>query len=146
MLVLIYSCKPKSIYEKNIDIPDGVWNMDNILSFETEINDTINSYSIFINLRHTSLYPYSNIFLFINTTAPSGASIRDTFECRLANEKGHWYGDGLGDIWDVNIPFKKNVRFPMPGIYRFEIEQAMRKKNLPFILDCGLSIEHFENQ
>ena len=140
----LLSCSGNTIYEQHIDIPDGIWNYQNKLLFEPEIEDTINSYSINIHVRHTNLYPYSNLYLFVNTTAPTGASIRDTFECTLADEKGKWLGNGLGDIWDSEFVFKSPVRFPYAGTYQFEIEQAMRREKLPFIMDCGFSIKNYQ--
>ena len=62
----------------------------------------------------------------------------------LADEKGKWIGSGMGDLYDNQIPFKKNVRFPLAGIYSFEIQQGMRMENVPLIMDVGLRIEKAE--
>jgi len=59
----------------------------------------------------------------------------------LANEKGKWLGSGIGDIYEIQIPYKKNVRFPYPGKYSFTFEQAMRIEELSFVYDVGLRIE-----
>jgi len=82
--------------------------------------------------------------LFIKTVFPNGKFSNDTLECVLADEKGKWLGTGLGDIYDNQIPFKRNVRFPMAGTYRFEIEQGMRTETVPLIMDVGLRIEKAE--
>ena len=62
----------------------------------------------------------------------------------MADEKGKWLGTGVGDLYDNQIPFKRNVRFPLAGIYHFEIEQGMRLETTPLILDVGLRIEKAE--
>jgi gliding motility-associated lipoprotein GldH len=62
-------------------------------------------------------------------------------ELVLADERGQWMGDGMGDIWDNRIVFKKDFVFPQPGKYRFELEQAMRINPLPGIMDVGMRIE-----
>jgi gliding motility-associated lipoprotein GldH len=139
--ILLGSCDPDRIYEKNIRIPDGIWYRDNIVAFELTIEDTISTHNLYVNIRNTNLYPLSNLYLFITTTAPSGHSIRDTVEVILADEKGKWLGSGLGDIWDLQQLYKQNVRFAQRGAYRFEYEQAMRTEKLPFILDVGLRVE-----
>ena len=59
----------------------------------------------------------------------------------LADERGQWLGDGMGDIWDNRILFKKDFKFPQTGKYRFELEQAMRINPLPGIMDVGMRIE-----
>lgn len=141
IVVVFYSCDSKKVFEQNIDIPNIQWQKDSILFFNVEIQDTLSVHSILLNLRHESAYPKQNLYLFINTVAPSGQGIRDTFEIMLADEKGRWFGSGLGDVWDIQKVFKYNVRFPVPGIYRFEIEQAMRYESLPNIRSVGLRVE-----
>ena len=144
ILVLITSCDPTRVYEENVSIPDQTWNRWNTVNFRVEISDTIASHNIHINIRHGGQYRYSNLYLFVQTISPSGHWIRDTLECILANEKGKWLGSGLGDIYDIRIPYKMNVRFPYKGIYTFEFEQAMRDEDLKHLFDIGLRIENIK--
>jgi gliding motility-associated lipoprotein GldH len=139
--IIFLSCDPDCVYEKNIRIPDGIWDRNNPIRFEVIIQDTITPYNLYINVRNTGLYPVSNLYLFITTTAPSGHSVKDTVEIILADEKGEWLGKGLGDIWDLQRLYKQHVRFAQKGMYLFEYEQAMRIEKLPFILDAGLRVE-----
>jgi gliding motility-associated lipoprotein GldH len=140
-VLILTSCDPARVYEKNVKIPNGIWQRDNRVRFELVVEDTISAHNLYVNIRNTSLYPMSNLYLFITTTAPSGHSVRDTLEVILADEKGKWLGSGLGDIWDLQQLYKKNVRFAQRGKYSFEYEQAMRTEKLPFILDVGLRVE-----
>ena len=110
-LLILLSCDPSRVYEKNIKIPDGIWYKDNKVSFEVFIDDTVSAHNLYVNVRNTSLYPFSNLYLFIETTAPSGHTIRNTFEVILADDQGKWLGSGLGDIWDLQQVYKENVRF-----------------------------------
>lgn len=140
-LLILLSCDPGRVYEKNIKIPDGIWEKDHKVSFEVFIDDTVSAHNLYVNVRNTSLYPFSNLYLFIETTAPSGHTIRETFEITLCDEKGKWLGSGLGDIWDLQQVYKKNVRFAQRGNYTIEYQQGMRMDRLPFVLDVGLRIE-----
>lgn len=140
LATLFTSCDSKRVFEENKEIPDGIWAKNYKAGFSVDIKDTINPHNIFVNIRNAGEYPYRNIYLFI-TTNSKGIVAKDTFECILADEKGKWMGSGLGDIWDNQIAYKKNVRFPHAGKYNFEIEQAMRTDNLPFVIDVGLRIE-----
>ena len=140
-LLILFSCDPGRVYEKNIKIPDGIWDKDNKVSFEVFIDDTASSHNLYVNVRNTSLYPFSNLYLFIETTAPSGHTIRETFEITLSDEQGKWMGSGLGDIWDLQQIYKENVKFAQRGNYTIEYQQAMRMDKLPFVLDVGLRIE-----
>ncbi|UCG28683.1 MAG: gliding motility lipoprotein GldH [Bacteroidales bacterium] len=141
ILVLLTSCDPNRVFEENKTIPDHTWKWDNVLNFNVEIADTVNPHNIFVNIRNGGQYQYSNLYLFIKTISPSGQWIRDTVECILADEKGRWLGNGLGDIYEIRIPYKINVRFPYTGIYTFEFEQAMRIEDLNHIFDVGLRVE-----
>ncbi|MCK5822468.1 MAG: gliding motility lipoprotein GldH [Bacteroidales bacterium] len=137
----ISSCDKNRIYEKNQDVQNHIWNKDSIFCFNVEITDTITPCNLYINSRITSQYPKNNLYLFITTHFPYKDKMHDTLACVLADKSGKWYGKGFGDVWSFQIPYKKNVIFPHPGIYTFEVEQAMRTVNLPNVLDVGLRVE-----
>jgi len=141
ILFVLISCDPGRVYEKNIRIPDGIWTWNSPVIFEVFVEDTITVHNLYVNVRNTGMYPFSNLYLFIKTVAPSGHTINDTVQIRLADEKGKWLGNGLGDIWDNQKLYKEQVRFAQKGKYIFEYEQAMRIEKLPFILDVGLRVE-----
>ena len=100
--------------------------------------------NFYVNVRNADGFPYRDIFLFIKTTSPDGKIYNDTLDCILADEQGKWLGDGMGDIYDNQIPFKRNAHFPIKGKYVFEIQQGMRTDNLPLIMDVGIRIEKAE--
>lgn len=143
-LLVFTSCDSNRIYEQNETIPESGWNTDDVKKFEVEIKDPATPVNFYINVRHADGYPYSNLFLFIKTNLPGGKASVDTLECMLADEKGKWLGSGVGDIYDNQIPFKRNVRFPQAGKYVFEIQQGMRTDGVPLIMDVGLRIEKTE--
>jgi len=140
-MLVFSSCKDNTVYEKNYNFEKGLWEADKPLQFQAIIKDTSIGYNVYLNLRNAGTYPYSNIFLFINTRFPGGMIDRDTVEIMLATPEGKWMGKGLGDLWDNQILFKRNVTFPEPGGYKFEITHAMRANPLTGILDGGMRIE-----
>lgn len=139
--LLFFSCDTNHVFEKNVSIPDEGWNVKNKIKLEVDITDTIQSTNFYVNVRNADGYPYSNLFLFVKTIFPTGEQSNDTLECVLADENGKWLGRGIGDIYDNQIPFKRNVLFPKTGKYIFEIEQGMRTDVVPLIMDVGLRIE-----
>ncbi|MEO6883618.1 MAG: gliding motility lipoprotein GldH [Bacteroidia bacterium] len=141
ILITFSSCDKNRVFEQNQKIPDDTWDAKNVLKFQVNITDTVTPTNFYVNIRNTDNYPYRNIFLFITTRFPDGGKATDTLECTLADQNGKWLGSGLGDIWDNQILFKKNVRFPHTGNYIFEYQQAMRAEQLPEIMDVGLRIE-----
>lgn len=137
----LVSCDQSRFFEENKKIPNSSWETENKLVFMVPVNDTLNGYDFFINLRQASSYPYSNIYFFVDTWFPNGKTARDTVECILSDPQGNWLGKGLGDIKENRILFKRGVRFPLKGNYVFMFQQAMRVDKLPSVLDVGLRIE-----
>ena len=144
LFFVLSSCDKTRIFEENKVIPENVWNKDSIMKFEVPIADALTPTKFYINVRNADGFPYANLFLFIKTTFPNGKTANDTLNCILADDKGNWLGSGMGDIYDNQIPFKRNVRFPLAGKYIFEIQHGMPLDNVPLIMDVGLRIEKVE--
>lgn len=141
-LVLSFSsCDSKRFYEENKSFENGVWLNTNRPLYRVNITDTLARYDLFLNVRNDGIYPYSNLYLFIKTTLPKGKTAIDTVECQLADPDGKWRGSGLGNIKFNRFLFQKGMVFPGKGEYRFELEQAMRVKELKGIRDIGIRIE-----
>jgi gliding motility-associated lipoprotein GldH len=139
-LFYLAGCDSRAIYDNNKSIRDNVWNSDQIIRFDVPLEDTVNVYKFYLNLRHTTSYRYANIFLFISTTFPDGTEARDTVECILADPSGKWVGKGISNIRDIQVLLRKGLRFPQKGKYIFEFEQAMREPKLEGVMDIGLRI------
>jgi gliding motility-associated lipoprotein GldH len=144
--MIVSGCDRNRVFEDNEEIPDYVWDTKNKISFDVNIEDTTALHNLYVNVRHASHYQYANLYLFIVIKFPNGKLAKDTLECVFANPDGQWKGEGMGDIWDNQILWKPNVRFPIPGKYTFEYEQAMRTQQLPFIMDVGLRVEKAEKK
>lgn len=141
IFICMAACDPSLVYERNIRTGNEIWERENKAVFEVFIRDTARLHNILVNVRNTADYPKSNLYLFITVTGPSGNSLRDTLQMRLADETGRWLGRGAGNIWAHRKIYKNRIRFPREGKYVFEIEQAMRLRKLPGITDVGIRIE-----
>jgi gliding motility-associated lipoprotein GldH len=137
---LLLCCSPKPFYEKFISLPQ-TWNSSNVLQFDVNISDTTTAHHVYISVRNTGKYEYSNLYLFVTAHSPNGNVVRDTVEIVLADERGKWLGKGAASVFTLYYPYKTTISFPMPGIYTFDIEQAMWIKDLGNITDIGLRIE-----
>ena len=137
---LLLSCQSNDIYKQVKDIPEASWSKNNVLGYQFTIEDTLQPYHVYLDVRNTTKYRYQNLYLFIETTSPAGQSVRDTFECVLADDRGRWYGKGWGDVYENRIPYKRFIRFPRAGTYSIDIQQAMRTANLKHITDIGVTI------
>ncbi|MCX7986811.1 MAG: gliding motility lipoprotein GldH [Bacteroidales bacterium] len=140
------ACKPHVDLAENAEIPDASWDMNKAIRFEYFCQDTLNDKDILFNIRHSGQYPYSNLFLFVNTLAPNGRSQKDTVEFMLADARGKWFGSGIGDIYSLRLIFKRNIRFAQEGRYIFYIQHGMREKTLTGITDLGILIKNTDKK
>lgn len=138
--ILATECINIDSYEKIETIDNASWPSNKIYRFEYISQDSLKSKDVFISLRHTGLYKYNNIFLFITTIAPNGRSIKDTAEFTLADVHGKWAGNGIGDVYDIKLAFKRNVKFFQSGRYVFYIQHGMRDLKLHEVTDIGINI------
>ncbi len=141
LIFIASACKENRVYENYIDIPNHEWSKDHIARFEVEITDSIQQHSIYVNIRNTGKYPYSNLWLFVKQTDPEGKVSEEKFECHLANDTGEWFGSGFGNIFDLQVLYKPTVVFTKPGLYTFEMIQGMRDDKLPGIVNVGLKLD-----
>jgi gliding motility-associated lipoprotein GldH len=138
--LLITSCRERALYSEIQQVTGAEWSRYNRLIFKADITDTLTACDILLTLRTNADYPFRNIFLFITTTSPEGYSVKDTLEYYLADEKGNWFGRGLGDVNDLSVKYRSNIIFPESGTYEFRIDQGMRTDNLKGVMDVGLRI------
>ena len=139
--ILIASCGRNTLYDESVVIPEAKWDNDNVPYFNVTVDDTLADYAFYLNIRHLENYRYSNLYVFMHTEFPNGNVTHDTIECVLATPDGRWMGKGSGTMRSAKVLLNPNLRFPLSGEYRFEIEQAMREKELRGITDIGLCFE-----
>lgn len=138
---LLNACDRGTLYDQSREIPDSGWHEDSIAYFSMEIEDSIQPYNFYINVRNTDDYPFRNLYVFLSTELPNNNITRDTIELLLADANGKWIGKGFGALKDNQILIRKNLIFPLTGTYRFSIEQAMRHEYLKGIKDIGIKVE-----
>ncbi len=138
--LMLLSCDPGRIFDDMKKIPGNEWRAAEPVTFSMTIDDTLELTNVFIQVRNTTQYPFSNLFLFITTLGPGGQPGRDTLECTLAAPDGKWTGSGRG-LKENRFLLKQGMRWPRKGVYSFEIQQAMRTDPLPGIADVGLRVE-----
>lgn len=141
----LFSCDSNKVYEEYMEVENASWNKELVANFEFEAKDTISAHNLYINVRNTGDYPYSNLYLFVTLKGPNGNLLRDTVNCILADNSGKWLGSGIGDLWDLQVPYIGGFKFAQTGNYVFSLEQAMRVEGgVDGITDVGLRIEKTE--
>jgi gliding motility-associated lipoprotein GldH len=140
-LLLQFSCNSDILFSESMVMPGKIWGLSDIPSFQVPVTDTIYNTNVFFTIRTGSDYPFRNIYIFVTISSPDGKSISDTLQYDLADEKGNWYGNGFGDIHELNLPYKSNVFFPLKGTYQFKIRHGMRVGDLKGVYDFGIRLE-----
>ena len=148
LVVAMVSCNDELVLSEYKATDGGSWNKDNTISFSFSEMDTLQRHNLFISIRNDATYPYSNLFLIAELESPTGETVKDTLQYRMALPDGTWLGKGFGSMKENKLWYKENIIFPTSGVYHVRLSQAMRKNgsvngvvNLKGITDVGLEIE-----
>jgi len=71
-IMLLSACHQQTVYDKNENIAGKQWLYSDSKSFDVHITDLTKKYKVYITLRHTADYPYSNIFVRFKQVNPDG--------------------------------------------------------------------------
>jgi len=145
LLLGLAGCIQSPYYQKAVSIPGSKWKNNFQPSFTFNIEDTTVMYTMYFLIRHTNTYAYSNIWMWVYTKQPGDTAFTKTrLEIPLAEASGHWFGNGMGEIWEQRMPI---TRVDDPGIlhkkghYEIRFEQNMRDLTLADVLQVGLRVE-----
>ena len=139
---LLFSCvRNDAVVDTHQPIPKHHWSYLNKVQVPFQITDTTLRYNLYINLRHTSNYKYSNIFFLIHMISPGGKKTVERKEFTLALPDGEWLGKGSGNVYSYQLPYKSSYKFSKPGKYVLVIEQNMRDNPLREVTDAGIRLE-----
>jgi len=146
------SCDSSQVFDEYQSVPNS-WHKDSVLEFNIIQPDTTKQYNLFVNIRNTSEYKYSNLFLVIEMNFPNGKTVKDTLEYIMAKPSGEFLGTGFTDIKENKLFYKQGFVFEESGDYKVNIQQAMREngsikgiENLEGITDVGFRIERIQNR
>lgn len=141
-LLGLISCQDTvTIADTNAEFDKRNWSYSQKISIPVKIEATDISYNLYLNLRHSAGYKYSNIFIIIHIIGPDGKKVTERREFKLALADGEWLGSGSGNMYSYQIKFKENYKFPVKGTYIFELEQNMRDNPLDHVSDVGIRVE-----
>jgi gliding motility-associated lipoprotein GldH len=132
------------VFDRNKEIENHNWSYVNKVGFAVQINDPSVFYNIYFNLRVTGDYKYSNMYVLLHRSGPGLKPTVTRFQVKLAKDDGEWLGSGSGNLYNYQVPFFNNYKFPAKGVYHFDFEQNMRDNPLQEVSDVGLRVEKAE--
>lgn len=150
-LISLLSCDPNRVFDVYKSVPN-TWHKDSIIGFTIHPPDSLKGYHLFINLRNTNAYKYSNLFLVVDMIYPHGKIIKDTLEYRMADPTGKLLGTGYTHIKENKLWYKghdSDFVFNEKGAYTINIQHAMRAYGetngiveLEGVTDIGFRVEN----
>lgn len=147
LFLFLSSCDETRVYDKYKSV-NSKWNKDDKINFKLTMPDTTSAYNLFVNLRNTNDYKYSNLFLIVQMNFPNGKTITDTLEYKMATPDGKLLGTGFSKNKENKLWYKESVVFNELGEYQVTIQHAMREngkvngiENLEGITDVGFRVE-----
>ncbi|MEP6614247.1 MAG: gliding motility lipoprotein GldH [Mucilaginibacter sp.] len=114
-LLLFTGCSDRNaIIDQNAEVADHNWTYLNRFKFTFKIDDEKAAYNLYINLRVTGGYKYSNLFVLVSQSGPGIKDASKRFEMKLANKDGEWLGEGSGNLYSYQEPFLINHKWFCP--------------------------------
>ncbi len=141
VLLGLTSCDSELIYEENQAFENNTWSYDDPKEFSFELEDSLTPVKIYINLRTTIDYQFSNIYMYLHLDFPGGYSDVDPLEFFLAQADGKWLGETSGTVVENRAMITQGYLM-YPGKYTFKLEQAMYDNDLTEVLDVGIRVEN----
>lgn len=136
---LFAGCDSNTIFKEYKKFDDVSWNRFDILNFEFPVQKE-EGLDFYLALRHHTYYPYSFIDVNITFYTPDGEMRSRDYRFRLKNTDLKWKGDGMGELWDVELPIRKEMIFNKSGTCKVRIENKMNKAETPGIMEVGLIV------
>jgi gliding motility-associated lipoprotein GldH len=138
--LLISSCGEKPFYDETVDFDHRTWDVSDTAYFEFEITDTVTSYDLFLTLRTSTEFSYSNLWVHILSTAPDLSTSKVAQVINLAAADGAWLGRVSGTTVESRLKYSSTT-FPLKGNYKIGVVQAIQKDQVYEVLDIGLRIQ-----
>jgi gliding motility-associated lipoprotein GldH len=140
---LLVACDQEKVYHAYVDFEERIWLVNKVPQFTFAIEDTTQTYDVFCNIRNTTQYPWSRIFIQYTLSDTLGHVQEDRllqdhlFDAKTGEPHGT---SALGDLYDHDIPVLKNYKFSNAGPHRIRFEQKMRMDSLTGIVSLGLEV------
>ena len=141
-VVLLASCGKNVVLDELHSFEDSRWHMDSVVTVVWEPEQSEDPVFMSMYIRHSTEYPYNNLFLFRSIESTQGVEYTDTVNVALADPLGVWNGSGMSNLKTLEIPIGQGaVRFRDDERYTLKITQGMRDTVLYGIQDVGVQFE-----
>lgn len=142
--LFLVSCGERPLFDNSYSFESRAWNEDEKAVFHIEAADTITPYYFDLQLRTTTDFAFSNLWVMVEITAPDGSTSKQAVKVNIADDKGKWIGTRSGSMVNSSMRFSAQ-NFPLAGEYLFVLSQATNQPEIEEIVDVGIRIIAKEN-
>jgi len=144
-MVFFSSCNRGNIYSHEEEIKGGTWSYKDSLTYQFEIDDTAQLYSMQLNVLHDNNFPYENLYVKIRSVYPDKSIKNDVLSLEFADETGGWMGEKEGKKFLAPIALQPIAKFSQKGKYSMTFYQNSRIDSVPGIHSLELSVDKQKN-
>jgi gliding motility-associated lipoprotein GldH len=73
--LLFAGCTEDVVFQEDAQTPNGVWERNWNPTFSFEVSDTVSTHNVYLDLRHTGDYPFSNLYTFVTLKVPDSSKL-----------------------------------------------------------------------
>ncbi|WP_118193457.1 gliding motility lipoprotein GldH [Albibacterium indicum] len=136
----LIACKDQPLIDQNKNITERRWFREQEQYFTVKVDQPATSYDLFLNLRNSIDFQFSDLYLQIQQKNPDSSRFNYSVKIKMTNGEGLWRGNGSGTIYSQQVRFLSDYQFPDSGTYIFSIKQNMRANPVEGIHDVGFRI------
>lgn len=141
LLFSLSACHQGLVYEKYLEIDNNSWEYESPVTFEIDVENINKKYDLYVNLRHSNDYPYSNIWLMLFSLPPDGQPTQQRIELKLARPDGSWIAKGNGGTITHEVRVRQGMKFDKPGTYTYTLQHDMRINQVPAVSYVGIGLK-----
>ena len=138
--IILIGCNSNVVFKEYKAFENVSWNRHDVLNFDFQVQKS-ESLDFYLALRHHTNFPFSFIKVNVTFFTPDGEMRSRDYHFRLKNRESEWKGDGMGELWDIELPIRKDMIFNKTGICKVSIENKMSKAETPGIIEVGLIVK-----
>ena len=141
IVLLCIGCGKSYMIDEEVAFETKQWAQDETLDFIISVTDTSKRYNIYLEIDHSKMYIYQNIYMNVHTKYPSGKSLKQQLNVDLAELDGKWKGICKGEDCKAQIVLQENAYFNELGTHTFGFEQFTRDIKLSGMNGISFKVE-----
>jgi gliding motility-associated lipoprotein GldH len=144
VFITFTSCKETSVYKEYRKLDNMTWNRFDFIEFEVPVEEG-DKLDFDLFLRHHIAFPYDKLFVNITFYLPGGEFRSANYDFELKDKEGNWLADGMGELWDIELPIRNELKFSETGLCKVRLENQYPKTITPGIIELGLIVKRSQN-